>query len=94
MPSVSPVQSQRSAAVASEFGASENAAAALERANQTANRGRILTHTTPVSVAGLPAVVLPSADCGIQLIGAHNQDAMLLRLAVELGERLARSNGI
>jgi Asp-tRNA(Asn)/Glu-tRNA(Gln) amidotransferase A subunit family amidase len=61
-------------------------------ADQSPNRSRILRHTCPISVAGLPAVVLPSPDCGVQLIASHNRDHNLLRFAVELGEQLAREN--
>jgi Asp-tRNA(Asn)/Glu-tRNA(Gln) amidotransferase A subunit family amidase len=57
--------------------------------DQSEARARILRHTTPVSLAGLPAIVLPSSDCGLQLLAAHNDDRRLLRLAARLGEQLA-----
>lgn len=49
-------------------------------------RARILRHTTPASLGGLPAVVLPSSDCGVQLMAAHNDDRRLLRFAAQLAE--------
>ena len=52
-------------------------------------RANILRHTTPASLGGNPAVVLPSPGCGVQLIGAHNDDRRLLRLAAHLGDVLA-----
>jgi Asp-tRNA(Asn)/Glu-tRNA(Gln) amidotransferase A subunit family amidase len=57
--------------------------------DQSEARARILRHTTPASLAGLPAVVLPSPDCGLQLLAAHNDDRRLLRFAAHLGEQLA-----
>lgn len=52
-------------------------------------RAKILRHTTPASLGGNPAVVLPSPACGVQLIAAHNDDRRLLRLAAQLGDLLA-----
>jgi Asp-tRNA(Asn)/Glu-tRNA(Gln) amidotransferase A subunit family amidase len=54
--------------------------------DQTEARARILRFTLPASLAGLPVVVLPSADCGLQLIAAHNQDRRLLRFAAQIGQ--------
>ncbi|MBT9329881.1 amidase [Paracidobacterium acidisoli] len=57
--------------------------------DQSEARARILRHTTPASLAGLPSVVLPSSDSGLQLLAAHNDDRRLLRFAARAGERLA-----
>jgi Asp-tRNA(Asn)/Glu-tRNA(Gln) amidotransferase A subunit family amidase len=54
--------------------------------DQSEARARILRHTTPASLSGLPAVVLPSEECGMQLLAAHNNDRRLLRFATQLGE--------
>ncbi|MGA7524152.1 MAG: amidase [Acidobacteriaceae bacterium] len=61
-------------------------------ADHTETRPRILRLTTPASVAGLPAIVLPSADCGLQLLAAPNDDRRLLRFAARLGEQLTARN--
>jgi Asp-tRNA(Asn)/Glu-tRNA(Gln) amidotransferase A subunit family amidase len=53
-------------------------------------RSRILLQNAPVSVAGLPAVVLPSGDCGVQLIADQYNDWRLLEFASTLGEHLAQ----
>ena len=58
-------------------------------ADHTETRARILRHTTPASLAGLPAVVLPSPACGVQLMAAHNDDRRLLRFAAFLGTDFA-----
>lgn len=57
--------------------------------DQTSARARILRHTTPASLAGLPAVVFPDPHCGVQLMAAHHDDRRLLRFAAQLGDRLA-----
>jgi aspartyl-tRNA(Asn)/glutamyl-tRNA(Gln) amidotransferase subunit A len=64
----------------------------LAGADHTESRARILRLTTPASLGGNPAVVLPSPDCGLQLIAAHNDDRRLLRLAALLGDQLARED--
>jgi aspartyl-tRNA(Asn)/glutamyl-tRNA(Gln) amidotransferase subunit A len=61
----------------------------LAGADHTETRAQILRLTTPASVAGLPAVVLPSAECGLQLLAQRNDDRRLLRFAALLGDRLA-----
>lgn len=61
----------------------------LAGADHSESRGRILRLTTPASLGGNPAVVLPSSECGVQLIAAHNNDQCLLRFAATLGELLA-----
>ena len=61
----------------------------LAGVDHTDTRARILRLTTPASLGGNPAVVLPSPECGVQLIAAHNNDRRLLRFAALLGEQLA-----
>ncbi len=61
----------------------------LAGADHTESRARILRLTTPASLGGNPAVVLPSPRSGLQLIAAHNDDRRLLRVAAMLGEQLA-----
>ncbi len=61
----------------------------LAGADHSASRARILRHTTPASLAGLPAVVLPSSGCGVQLLAAHRRDRTLLQYAAQLGQQLA-----
>lgn len=58
-------------------------------ADHTETRGQILRLTTPASLGGNPAVVLPSPDCGVQLIAAHGDDRRLLHFAALLGEQWA-----
>jgi aspartyl-tRNA(Asn)/glutamyl-tRNA(Gln) amidotransferase subunit A len=58
-------------------------------ADHSAARPRILRYTTPASLAGLPAVVLPARPAGMQLLAARGKDAELLAFAHRLGERLA-----
>jgi Asp-tRNA(Asn)/Glu-tRNA(Gln) amidotransferase A subunit family amidase len=58
-------------------------------ADQTNARPRILRYTTPASLAGLPAVVLPARPAGMQLLAARGRDADLLAFAQRLGEMLA-----
>jgi aspartyl-tRNA(Asn)/glutamyl-tRNA(Gln) amidotransferase subunit A len=60
--------------------------------NHAATRPRILRYTTPISVAGLPVVVLPMHQAGvpaggIQLIGPTGSDAPLLALSASLSEK-------
>lgn len=56
--------------------------------DQTAARPRILGYTTPGSLAGLPAVVLPGRP-GLQLLAARGHDTRLLEFAAKLGNVLA-----
>jgi Asp-tRNA(Asn)/Glu-tRNA(Gln) amidotransferase A subunit family amidase len=53
--------------------------------DQTAARPRILRYTTPGSLAGLPAVVLPGRP-GLQLLAPHGNDSRLLWFAAQLGK--------
>jgi Asp-tRNA(Asn)/Glu-tRNA(Gln) amidotransferase A subunit family amidase len=57
-------------------------------ADHTAARPRILRHTTPASLAGVPAVVLPARPTGMQLLAARGKDAELLAFASSLGQML------
>jgi Asp-tRNA(Asn)/Glu-tRNA(Gln) amidotransferase A subunit family amidase len=61
----------------------------LAGADHADARARILRHTTPASLAGLPTVVLPSPLCGVQLMAAQYDDRRLLRFSSRLGEQLA-----
>ena len=61
-------------------------------ADHSATRLRILRYTTPISLAGLPVVVLPMLRAGapaggIQLIGPMRSDAALLALSASLSEK-------
>lgn len=58
-------------------------------ADHTEARAKILRHTTPASLGGNPAVVLPSPACGVQLMATRRDDRRLLRFAVSLGDHLA-----
>ena len=54
--------------------------------DHTAARTAILRYTTPISLAGVPAVTLPfPSGAGLQLIGPLNSDAKL-RLSVAISE--------
>jgi Asp-tRNA(Asn)/Glu-tRNA(Gln) amidotransferase A subunit family amidase len=56
-------------------------------ANHSGARSRILRYTTPVSLAGMPAVTLPFADgAGMQLVAARGNDAALLAYAASVGQ--------
>ena len=57
--------------------------------DHTETRARLLRLTTPASLGGNPAVVLPSPGCGLQLIAARNDDRRLLRFAARLGDSIA-----
>ena len=48
-------------------------------------RARLLRYTTPVSLAGAPAVAIPCAAGGMQLAAACGNDESLLQLAAQLG---------
>ena len=63
-------------------------------ADHSKTRPAILRYTAPISLAGLPIVALTSGvagahrGAGVQLIGAHNQDAQLLAYAAGLTDSL------
>lgn len=59
--------------------------------DQSAQRPRILRYTTPASLAGLPAVVLPGRP-GLQLLAAHGSDSSLLAFSARLGTIFAAGN--
>jgi Asp-tRNA(Asn)/Glu-tRNA(Gln) amidotransferase A subunit family amidase len=58
-------------------------------ADHSATRLKILRYTTPVSLAGTPAVTLAAKGGGVQLVGARGSDARLLAFAASLGEKIA-----
>ncbi len=51
-------------------------------ADHSQMRPRLLRYTTPVSLAGMPAVTIP--DLGMQVVAAREDDARLLALAAEI----------
>ena len=54
-------------------------------ADHSKTRVRLLRYTTPFSLAGVPAVNLPSAAGGVQMAAARGYDEGLLSLAARLG---------
>jgi Asp-tRNA(Asn)/Glu-tRNA(Gln) amidotransferase A subunit family amidase len=54
-------------------------------ADHSGTRARLLRYTTPVSLAGAPAVAIPCAAGGMQLAAALGNDEALLGLAARLG---------
>ena len=52
--------------------------------NHSASRLSILRYTTPISLAGMPAVVLAAPGGGVQLVAARGNDARLLAFAASL----------
>ncbi len=63
--------------------------ALIAGADHATTRARILRYTSPISLAGLPVVTLPSADPqnpagGLQLVGSLGSDAALLALSASL----------
>jgi Asp-tRNA(Asn)/Glu-tRNA(Gln) amidotransferase A subunit family amidase len=58
-------------------------------ADHSAARLKILRYTTPVSLAGMPAVTLAAKGGGVQLVAARGKDAPLLAFAAGLGEKIA-----
>jgi Asp-tRNA(Asn)/Glu-tRNA(Gln) amidotransferase A subunit family amidase len=55
-------------------------------ADHSASRVNILRYTTPISLAGMPAVTLAAQGGGVQLVAARGSDARLLAFAASLGE--------
>jgi aspartyl-tRNA(Asn)/glutamyl-tRNA(Gln) amidotransferase subunit A len=55
-------------------------------ADHSGTRLKILRYTTPVSLAGTPAVTLSAPGGGVQLVAARGGDARLLAFAAGLGE--------
>jgi aspartyl-tRNA(Asn)/glutamyl-tRNA(Gln) amidotransferase subunit A len=53
-------------------------------ADHSAVRQNILRYTTPISLAGMPAVVLAAPGGGVQLVAARGADARLLAFAASL----------
>jgi Asp-tRNA(Asn)/Glu-tRNA(Gln) amidotransferase A subunit family amidase len=58
-------------------------------ADHSATRVKILRYTSPISLAGMPAVALPAKGGGVQLVAARGGDARLLAFAAGLGEKIA-----
>ncbi|HEY5211451.1 MAG TPA: amidase family protein, partial [Acidobacteriaceae bacterium] len=63
--------------------------ALIAGADHASTRARILRYTSPISLAGLPVVTLPSPDPqnpagGLQLVGPLGSDAALLALSASL----------
>lgn len=61
-------------------------------ADHSQTRARLLRYTTPVSLSGMPAVTIPFLDNGrpsggMQLAAAREDDARLLAIAAQLGQR-------
>jgi aspartyl-tRNA(Asn)/glutamyl-tRNA(Gln) amidotransferase subunit A len=59
-------------------------------ADHSQTRARLLRYTTPVSLAGMPAITIPYLNNGkpaggMQLVAAHEDDARLLAIAEKLG---------
>ena len=58
-------------------------------ADHSETRLKILRYTTPISLAGTPAVTLAAKGGGVQLVAARGSDARLLAFAADLGEKIA-----
>ena len=56
-------------------------------ADHSLTRQRLLRYTTPVSLAGMPAVTIPFSHGGMQLVSAREDDPRLLSLAANLGKQ-------
>jgi Asp-tRNA(Asn)/Glu-tRNA(Gln) amidotransferase A subunit family amidase len=58
-------------------------------ADHSETRLKILRYTSPISLAGMPAVTLAAAGGGVQLVAARGSDARLLAFTAALGEKNA-----
>jgi aspartyl-tRNA(Asn)/glutamyl-tRNA(Gln) amidotransferase subunit A len=56
-------------------------------ADHSNTRARLLRYTTPISLAGVPAVTIPCQPGGMQLAAARDEDESLLALAALIGAR-------
>ena len=54
-------------------------------ADHSQTRQRLLRYTTPVSLSGMPAITVPFAAGGMQLVAAREDDARLLALGAAVG---------
>ena len=54
--------------------------------DHTGIRPRLLRYTAPASLGGLPALAVPCAEGGMQILAAHGDDPRLLQLATRLGQ--------
>jgi Asp-tRNA(Asn)/Glu-tRNA(Gln) amidotransferase A subunit family amidase len=59
-------------------------------ADHSQTRARLLRYTTPISLAGAPAVTIPCAQGGMQLAAAREDDESLLQIAAQLGAKRSR----
>jgi Asp-tRNA(Asn)/Glu-tRNA(Gln) amidotransferase A subunit family amidase len=57
--------------------------------DHSATRQTLLRYTSPISLAGMPAVALSAKGGGVQLVGPRGSDAKLLAFAAGLGEKIA-----
>jgi aspartyl-tRNA(Asn)/glutamyl-tRNA(Gln) amidotransferase subunit A len=55
-------------------------------ADHSQTRSRLLRYTTPFSLAGVPAVTIPSSTGGMQLAASRECDESLLELTARLGD--------
>jgi aspartyl-tRNA(Asn)/glutamyl-tRNA(Gln) amidotransferase subunit A len=58
-------------------------------ADHSQTRMRLLRYTTPFSLCGVPAIVIPCAHGGMQLAAPPGADESLLELAAQIGEQRA-----
>lgn len=56
-------------------------------ADHSQTRKRLLRYTTPFSLAGVPAVTIPTRPGGMQLVAAREADEALLQVAALIGAR-------
>ncbi len=60
--------------------------------DHTGARARLLRYTAPASLGGMPALAVPFAAGGMQILAAHGDDARLMALATAMG-RARRTAG-
>jgi aspartyl-tRNA(Asn)/glutamyl-tRNA(Gln) amidotransferase subunit A len=56
--------------------------------DHSATRQTLLRYTSPISLAGMPAITLSAKGGGVQLVGPRGSDGKLLAFAASLGERM------
>jgi aspartyl-tRNA(Asn)/glutamyl-tRNA(Gln) amidotransferase subunit A len=57
-------------------------------------RARLLRYTTPFSLAGVPAVTVPTAAGGVQIAAAREEDEALLQLVAVLGAKRKAASSV